>query len=173
MYGYLSQASKAVATLGRVGDHRAHSGVGVDLGGGGSDGYNGGGGGDGNDGEDGHGDDGNSNNGARDVCLLLAALPAFQQAGSNASDGTGQEEDVFELAVDDDEDYTEDEDYDEDGDEDDDAIDADGIDNGGTQKQGSRGVNKPKNKDNFICESVLATNLPTGPGIPTKVNVTN
>jgi IAP75 family protein translocase len=27
---------------------------------------------------------------------------------------------------------------------------------------------KPKNKDNFICESVLATNLPTGPGIPTK-----
>ena len=72
--------------------------------------------------------------------MLLAALPAFQQAGSNASDGTGQEEDVFELAVDDDEDYTEDEDYDEDGDDDDDAIDVDGIDNGGTQKQGSRGV---------------------------------
>lgn len=34
---------------------------------------------------------------------------------------------------------------------------------------GSRPSKKPRNKDSFICESVLATNLPTGPGIPTKV----
>jgi len=106
--------------------------------------------------------------------LLLAELPALQQSSTSVIDGTGQAEDVFELTVDDDEDYTEDEDYDGDeDDEDDDVVDDDGIDSGGRQNQGSRGVNKPKKKDNFICESVLATNLPTGPGIPTKVKATN
>jgi len=158
------QTSKSVATLDGAGN----------LGGGGSGGCHGGGGGDGNDGEEGHGDDDDKNEGALDVCLLLAALPALQQSSSSASDGTGQAEDVFELTVDDDEDYTEDEEYDGDeDDEDDDVVDDDGIDSGGRQNQGSRGMNKPKKKDNFICESVLATNLPTGPGIPTKVKATN
>ena len=30
-------------------------------------------------------------------------------------------------------------------------------------------MKKSRSKDSFTCESVLATNLPTGPGIPTKV----
>ena len=57
--------------------------------------------------------------------------------------------------------------FDDDDDDDEDDDDDDSDDESSTNT--ARAANKPKNRDNFICESVLATNLPTGPGIPTKV----
>ena len=77
-----------------------------------------------------------------------------------------------------DEEYEEDiydEDEDEEGDEEDDYDSEDGVVTEDSDGE-SRGDNsetrlkKPKSKDSFVCESVLATNLPTGPGIPTKVS---
>lgn len=75
--------------------------------------------------------------------------------------------DVFDDEEVDGDGHYDDEDED-DEDEDDDEDDDSEVRQVTSQSVGPR---KPRNKDNFICESVLATNLPTGPGIPTKVSV--
>ena len=117
---------------------------------------------DGNNGGDGGDNDGDSHGDSEDL-FLLALLPH-----ANENPTTVAEDDEFEE-------YEEYEDSDED-DDDDDEDDEDELDSTKNQKDStplgdaSRKGKKPKNKDNFICESVLATNLPTGPGIPTKVS---
>jgi len=112
--------------------------------------------GNGNDGSgDGWDSDDSSGHSGSNI-YLLTAIPI---ADARASGGEG------ELSVDDDDvEYIDDDDDDDDDDEDDDDDDSDDESSTNT----ARAANKPKNRDNFICESVLATNLPTGPGIPTK-----
>jgi len=112
--------------------------------------------GNGNDGSgDGWDSDDSSGHSGSNI-YLLTAIPI---ADARASGGEG------ELSVDDDDvEYIDDDDDDDDDDEADDDDDSDDESSTNT----ARAANKPKNRDNFICESVLATNLPTGPGIPTK-----
>jgi len=114
--------------------------------------------GNGNDGSgDGWDSDDSSGHSGSNI-YLLTAIPI---ADARASGGEG------ELSVDDDDVEYIDDDDDDDDDDDEDDDDDDSDDESSTNT--ARAANKPKNRDNFICESVLATNLPTGPGIPTKV----
>jgi len=113
--------------------------------------------GNGNDGSgDGWDSDDSSGHSGSNI-YLLTAIPI---ADARASGGEG------ELSVDDDDVEYIDDDDDDDDDDDEDDDDDDSDDESSTNT--ARAANKPKNRDNFICESVLATNLPTGPGIPTK-----
>ena len=75
-------------------------------------------------------------------------------------------------AVDDDGDDDDDDDYCDDIDHDGDIYEEDDAEDVGAAGQGGKTsgkMKKSRSKDSFTCESVLATNLPTGPGIPTKV----
>jgi len=75
-------------------------------------------------------------------------------------------------AVDDDGDDDDGDDYCDDIDHDGDIYEEDDAEDVGAAGQGGKTsgkMKKSRSKDSFTCESVLATNLPTGPGIPTKV----
>jgi len=89
----------------------------------------------------------------------LGALPAYARNDEGDSHEAVNDEDSSEELDDD----FEDDDFDE---VDDDIEEGDPA----GHAVSSRTTTKPKSKDSFICESVLATNLPTGPGIPTKVS---
>jgi hypothetical protein len=82
----------------------------------------------------------------------------FDAAADAATDDDDDDDD-------DDDEYYDDIDHEGDMYEERDAEDDDAV--GQLGKPGK--VKKSKSKDSFTCESVLATNLPTGPGIPTKV----
>ena len=167
----------------------AHS-LGHEFGGGSG---TGGAGGSGGDGDGNHG--GNESWDSNDIWLLLAFIPEVDASDmtqlldgslykhqselavslrAEVSDGDVRDDgtDVFDdEEVDVDRHYDDDDDTDDVDDDDDDDDDDDNEVREVTSQ--SVGPRKPRNKDNFICESVLATNLPTGPGIPTKVRVNN
>ena len=96
---------------------------------------------------------------------LFGVSPAYARQDKK-QENTGAGEGVDDYADDDIEDDFDDDDMIED-DIDDEDIDEDDETGLGSGKGQSK---KPKSRDSFICESVLATNLPTGPGIPTKVS---
>jgi hypothetical protein len=111
----------------------------------------------GSNGHDGFSFSGGGGGGGNDP--IFGAQPAYARTDDE------YEDDIYDLEDDegDDEEYD-----DEDGEDDDDSEGGRDIESRG-DKKGSQ-LKKAKSKDSFICESVLATNLPTGPGIPTKVS---
>jgi hypothetical protein len=139
----------------------------------------GGAGGSRGDGDGNHGD--NEGWDSNNIWLLLAFVPEVDASDmtqlldgslykhqSELVDARNDGADVF-----DDEEVDGDRHYDDEDEDDEDEDDEDEDDDNevGQVTSQSVGPRKPRNKDNFICESVLATNLPTGPGIPTKVSV--
>jgi hypothetical protein len=110
----------------------------------------------GSNGHDGLSFSGGSGGGGNDP--IFGAQPAYARTDDE------YEDDIYGL-----EDAEGVEEYeDEDGEDDDDSEGGRDVESR-SDKQGSQ-LKKAKSKDSFICESVLATNLPTGPGIPTKVS---
>ena len=173
-------ASRGVCSVGRTEasflDHPVNDGRnngGVASGGDDGDAGDGGGGGDGGDGGDeAGGDHGGEANQWRGYLLFLSAIPALAENGQilNSELNIAEEEEIDGTECEDAEaDLVDDDDHDDDDDDNDDDDDVGGYEEGAAQSTSTPNPKKPRNKDNFICESVLATNLPTGPGIPTKV----
>ena len=84
--------------------------------------------------------------------------------GGGGGDGGGFTKVFAAYAEESDEDEEEDEEEEEEEDEEEDEEDEEEEEDMVRRKR-----KKTSNKDDFIVESVLATNLPTGPGIPSKV----
>ena len=87
-------------------------------------------------------------------------------SGRRSSSKRHDDSAMYDAVDDDGDDYCDDIDHDGDIYEEDDAEDVGAAGQGGKT---SGKMKKSRSKDSFTCESVLATNLPTGPGIPTKV----
>ena len=91
----------------------------------------------------------------------------FNNGWGDGGDGSG--DNLFRVLKAHAEEEEEEEEEDDDDDDEDDEDDDDDDDNDDDETKRKR--RKTGNKDDFVVESVLVTNLPTGPGIPSKVRI--